>query len=1002
VEGGLSIGKDDLSLVAQDLTAYYPGSAYPVNWGERDKKGCLLVKLEPGDTYGAGGHIHLFQRVGRDSGKVLDVQRIPYPHAPRRKIEATWGDDLTPHLPVKDDLVWLSLRTPKEQCTNDNREIVLQKLLANGALEGSRVTLMPIVSDSVRAPAIAEADGLEAKLRIWAEINGVILTQSILDKAATLEHNAERSGLLPTSFLYHLRSVRMRGAKGIWKGLRVDDIFLDFDSLDPGVIALIGFNGEGKTTLVENCHPYSRMMTRAGVLQDHFRLRDSLREVVFSNDATGEWYRSRMEIDGKNKSGSAKYHLARKIVEAPSSGEGMSAEQIRERDSLLWAPITDGTRAGYDAVILKLLGSFELFTRSAFIPQRPTPTRPALYEATEGEKADLFAELAGLDYLQTYAADAKAQAEVQEEALKGDQQRLDEVERKIADRQGDREQIPVLTDELAQARTKHTELEVEEGAANSTVESLEAKLKLQLVEQAKLRGIDERIGQITRDGQAARSTIDTERKLVNDAPAAEKRLADVKALRASEAKENERILAATKERNQLQGDWTRRITAHQALVAEIEGRASTLRTQKATVEGDRKALRGTIDRLTEDLAVPLEPLDGTCFNCGAELEGEKLEAEKKKHAEKTAKRKSAEKALKDAQEQDRTAVLRLESIDNDQKAIAVEFASAVPPTKPKALEGEIDDSELKSLGKKIAALDPDGAQETVDAAKGSQAKIQAAEKTIAQLGAEYKERKTARDEIAKTIDSKLEASITEAKEQLEAARKATKESAAAVSGIEATITATQKRLDELPELQTARVSAEEQIAKDQAVRDEWRLLERAAPGIQNLELGAMGPSIEDSANKMLLKAYGPRFSIEIRTDRIAGKGKDAHERPTFQIWVLDSECPEIPEADLSNMSGGEAVWIVQNLAEAFTIVREQRHGMKPLTVIKDEGDSALDDDPRTNNRQKYFDMLDAGHAEGGRHQTIVVTHSPEAKDRIPQKIRMADLVVKAELAAAVA
>ena len=66
VEGGISIGREDLELVGADyyalgdihlaqqipgLPAYYPGSAYPVNWGEVDQKGFNLVELNPVAMY---------------------------------------------------------------------------------------------------------------------------------------------------------------------------------------------------------------------------------------------------------------------------------------------------------------------------------------------------------------------------------------------------------------------------------------------------------------------------------------------------------------------------------------------------------------------------------------------------------------------------------------------------------------------------------------------------------------------------------------------------------------------------------------------------------------------------------------------------------------------------------------------------------------------------------------------------------------------------------------
>ena len=982
VVGELAIGRDDLALCNADyyalghihnrqqisgLPAWYVDSSYPVDWGERKKKHFNLVELE--QSYAEAEDHEFADHSGDRWTWNAKVEAVPYPHAPRRKIEVNWGDDITPHLPVRDDLVWLCVRTPKEHCTNEDREIVLAKLMANGAAEGSRVTLEPVASETVRAAEIAKKSKLRDKLAIWAESSGETISEHVFELADWLEAQAERSGALPTSFLYHLRSVKVRGAKGIWKGLRVDDVEIDFDTLDPGLIAFIGSNGEGKTTLAENCHPYSCMMTRAGVLQDHFRLRDSLREVIFSNDATAEWYRSRMEIDGKNKTGAAKYHLARKH---PDTG--------------VWEPISDGTKDSYDAAILQLLGSFELFTRSAFVPQRPSKARPSLYEATKGEKKDIFRELAGQDYLQGYSVGAGVQADTNENTLQSQRQLLSQLEQKITTGDSDKRAISILTGDLAAATKKSAELQAAELKESNRVDELEAKHKEQLVEESKLLGIDERISQVTREGQAARSTVEAEQKIVNDAPAAEKRLAEVETLRASEAKENERILEASKARNRISGEWTATLTAHQAHVAEIEGRASKLRTQKAVVAGDQQTLHAQIELIAKDIE---KPLSDRCPRCGQTLPPAEL-------AEERRKRTVTEESLRKLRERYGLGEHILASLETDLKGIAAEQAAIIPPTKPKELELVIDDKELQSIRKKIAALNPEASRKTVDSTRGSQAKIEEAEKTITRLRAELTSRRAEREQIAKKIDPKLEDSIAKAKEQHAAARKASREGAEAAAGIKAKIQAAQERLAEQPALEAQKLEASGRIVELETKIGEWRLLERACgpDGIQALELDAMAPGISEIANNLLRDAYGPRFSIEFRTTRSAGKGGKAHQVEDFSIWVLDADCPEIPEAELSMVSGGEGVWIARAIADAFAMIRERNHGVKFLTVIQDEGDSALDDDPRTNARQKYFDMLESGHAESGRVHTLVITHSPEAKDRIRQKVKMTDLIVE--------
>ena len=68
-------------------------------------------------------------------------------------------------------------------------------------------------------------------------------------------------------------------------------------AFEAGVIAITGPNGAGKTTILENMTPWPSMLTRGGPLQQHFRLRDSVRELVIVDDETDDEYRCLIQID---------------------------------------------------------------------------------------------------------------------------------------------------------------------------------------------------------------------------------------------------------------------------------------------------------------------------------------------------------------------------------------------------------------------------------------------------------------------------------------------------------------------------------------------------------------------------------------------------------------------------------------------------------------------------------------------------------------------------------
>ena len=89
-----------------------------------------------------------------------------------------------------------------------------------------------------------------------------------------------KEGAIPQPRRWRIKSLRLRGSIGIWRGGGGDEIAIDFDDYDAGLVGLVGSaTGAGKTTLLENLTPWPTMLTRSGPLQDHFRLRDSVREL---------------------------------------------------------------------------------------------------------------------------------------------------------------------------------------------------------------------------------------------------------------------------------------------------------------------------------------------------------------------------------------------------------------------------------------------------------------------------------------------------------------------------------------------------------------------------------------------------------------------------------------------------------------------------------------------------------------------------------------------------
>jgi DNA repair exonuclease SbcCD ATPase subunit len=159
---------------------------------------------------------------------------------------------------------------------------------------------------------------------------------------------------------------------------------LDFRALPPGLIAFVGPNGHGKTSLMETPPGVifrilpSRRRDGTDPVQ-YANSRDAVLEMDWTADAGGR-YRARVNMDGQTKKSDAVCSL---LVD----GE--------------WRPLNDGKVSTFKTAMAPLFPSFDLFLASAFAAQGKGAKFCSL---AQSERQELFAEFLGL---QQYAAWAK-------------------------------------------------------------------------------------------------------------------------------------------------------------------------------------------------------------------------------------------------------------------------------------------------------------------------------------------------------------------------------------------------------------------------------------------------------------------------------------------------------------------------------------------------------------------------------------------------------------------
>ena len=245
-----------------------------------------------------------------------------------------------------------------------------------------------------------------------------------------------------------LERLKLRGAIGIKKNMGQDEIELDFSKLGPGLTALTGPNGMGKTTVLENMHPYRTLGSRPGALQNHFFLPDSFRELSFS--IGDDHYRAVIKMNGE--SGRTEAFLYK-------NGDEKS--------------LVNGSATKYDAAIKELMGSKELFFNSAFTAQNSD----SLSDLKTHELKTLIGEFINLDRYIKFEKTANSCSGI----LNG---RADTLSGEISDCQRDIDALPVSVELVNIEQENIDEIAIEiktlTNEAGAILEQIEAHKEVQV------------------------------------------------------------------------------------------------------------------------------------------------------------------------------------------------------------------------------------------------------------------------------------------------------------------------------------------------------------------------------------------------------------------------------------------------------------------------------------------------------------------------------------------
>lgn len=185
-------------------------------------------------------------------------------------------------------------------------------------------------------------------------------------------------------------SLKLIGFKGLRAGVGLEEIFIDFTKLPEGLVAICGGNGMGKTTIMDNMHPFRIMPYKlrkaktwspaAFSYYDHCYGSDAVKEFIF--DMGGKRYKTLILIDADKRKQEAYLYIE----------EGGQ-----------WKPLNDGKTNTYDTSVEEVVGSPTLFFTSVFRAQGAKN----LSEYSRGDIMGMIAELLNIDHIKEQGDNAR-------------------------------------------------------------------------------------------------------------------------------------------------------------------------------------------------------------------------------------------------------------------------------------------------------------------------------------------------------------------------------------------------------------------------------------------------------------------------------------------------------------------------------------------------------------------------------------------------------------------
>ena len=277
-----------------------------------------------------------------------------------------------------------------------------------------------------------------------------------------------------------LDKLKLRGFRGIKKGLGTDEIELDLSGLS-GLVALAGDNGKGKTTVLENMQPFRVMPSRKSSLYRQVYLRDAYKDLSFWFE--GAHYRTLVKIDAQGE-----------------KSEGYIWRNHSDKSEV------DGKVSNYDPYLTDLLGSPNLFFNSIFAAQNSKK----ISDLTTGKLQGLFSEFLRLHELVAHETTSKQCITVIRTIVARGDRETDALKAKMADKAETERRLHEAIENESVYSKERIELVENIRRAEISLETVKDTIAESLVKKGRLKDLEQNVSRLKQGQDKAQDSAENE------------------------------------------------------------------------------------------------------------------------------------------------------------------------------------------------------------------------------------------------------------------------------------------------------------------------------------------------------------------------------------------------------------------------------------------------------------------------------------------------------------